>query len=99
MTHALKIVHKECKMGIIKHGRNTSEQKVIQLNPTDHKSTDHGSDEIPFIPATDLLPKSTRLSDSEASAIATALYLLTPSHQEATDTPWALSAKDSSLRR
>lgn len=86
-------------MGIIKHGRSTSEQKVIQLNPGDHKSSDPSSEEIPFIPATDLLPKTTRLSDSEASAIATALYLLTPAHQETTDTPWALSAKDASLRR
>lgn len=79
-------------MGIIKHGRNT-ELKVISF-----EAVDSGSDEIPFVPATDLVPSPKRLSDSEASAIGLALYLMTPD-ENLSETPWALSARDSGLRR
>lgn len=79
-------------MGIIKHGRNT-ELKVVSF-----EKTESVSDEIPFVPATDLVPAPKRLSDSEASAIGLALYLMTPDESSA-ESLWALGARDAGLRR
>ena len=79
-------------MAIIKHGRNT-ELKIVSF-----EKTEAIEDEIPFIPATDLVAVPKKLSDSEASAIGLALYLMTPD-ETPSETPWALSARDAGLRR
>lgn len=79
-------------MAIIKYGRGA------ELRVVDFDRKELLSDEIPFIPATDLVPAPKRLSDAEASAIGLALYLMTPD-EAVSETTWSLSAKDAGLRR
>jgi len=66
-------------MAIIKQGRKSDDKRVIRL-PSANIPID--TDEIPFIPAQDLIPGTEPLSDKEIASIALALSIMVPAEEE-----------------